>query len=309
MISLGFRNLYLQKRRTLVALATIGFGVITLLLVGGFMEWAAWGMREGVIQSRLGHIQMTRPGYFENGTADPFAYLLPDQLVEQLDLESLPEVEHVSPRLFFSGLVSHDDVTVGFIGEGVDPEKDAVLSKYLMVVAGERLNHSTPDGILLGAGLAGNLGVSVGDPLVLLATTESGGLNGIEGKVQGLFRSTSKEFDDVALRLPLDAAKRLLRASGTHSWVILLNNTEQTDYVLEQLQSRYPETVSHLQFTPWYKQADFYNKTIKLFSRQMQIVQIIVALIIILSISNKLIKIENIHVLNCGSYYQCFFQT
>ena len=39
---------------------------------------------------------------------------------------------------------------------------------------------------------------------------------------------------------------------------------------------------------PWYELADFYNKTIVLFTRQVQGIKIIIALIILLSISNTM---------------------
>lgn len=289
MIILALRNLSRHRRRTAVVLAAIGFGVVALLLVGGFIEWSFWGMREGTIMSRLGHIQMTRPGYFENGSADPFAYLLSDELQDQLDLQAIPEIETVSPRLIVSGLVSHDDVSIGFIGEGVDPEKDKALGENLIIIEGQHLSAEDANGLLLGGGLARNMGVSVGDVVVLLANTGTGGLNGIEGTVRGLFQSASKEFDDAALLLPLDTAKQLLRVDGTHSWVLILDQTERTDTILQELRARYPEEVAQVEFTPWYKLADFYNKTIELFSRQMNIVRMIVAMIIILGISNSLI--------------------
>jgi putative ABC transport system permease protein len=289
MISLALRNLFRHKKRTAIALGAISFGVIAMLLAGGFTEWIFWGMREGAIQSRLGHIQMTRPGYLEAGSADPFAYLLPDQLDDEIKLEDVREVRIVSKRLNFSGLISHDNVTVGFIGEGVEPEKDAELSKLLLIVAGQGLSSDDPNGLLLGKGLADTLGVTVGDAVVLLATTASGGLNGVDGTVRGLFQTATKAFDDAALRLPIDTAKQLLRVSGSHTWVILLDKTEHTGKVMQELQSRYPVADTQLKFTPWYSLADFYNKTVKLFSRQMHIVRLIIALIIILSISNTLV--------------------
>lgn len=289
MITLALRNLSRHRRRTAIVLATIVFGVIALLLVGGFMEWAFWGMREGTIMSRLGHIQMTRPDYFQGGSADPFAFLLEEEQVGELGLEGIQEVSVVSPRLAVTGLISHGDLTIGFIAEGVDPEKDARLSEHLIITAGERMSSDDPKGMVLGGGLAANLDVSPGDEVVLLANTKGGGLNGFEGKVRGVFQSTSKEFDDVALRLPLNAAKELLRAEGTHAWVIILDKTEHTDHVLRQLQGMYPEDETNLQFTPWYDLADFYKKMEKLFSRQMDIVRLVVAMIIMLGISNTLV--------------------
>jgi len=154
---------------------------------------------------------------------------------------------------------------------------------------GHALDSGDPDGLFMGGGLARNLGVTIGDTVALLATTASGGLNGVEGTVRGLFQSASKEFDDSTLRLPLAMARQLLRASGAHSWVLLLDETDHTDDVLHKLKTKYSEATNRLQFTPWYSLAEFYNKTVKLFSRQMETVRLIIALIIILSISNILI--------------------
>jgi putative ABC transport system permease protein len=289
MTKLALRNIFRHWRRTATALAVIGFGVIALLLASGFIEWIFWAMREGVIQQRTGHIQVTRPGYLTAGSADPFAYLLPDELGDQLDLEAVPEIQVISQRVVFNGLISHGDITIGFTGEGVDPEKDAKLSERLIIAAGKRLDAGDAQGMLLGKGLADNLGVGIGDTVVLLATPSSGGLNGVEGTVRGLFQSGSKAFDDAALRLPISLARQLLRVSGTHTWAILLDNTEHTEPVLQQLQQRYPPSESRLEFTPWHAVADFYNKTVKLLSRQMQVVQLIITLIITLSITNTLV--------------------
>ena len=150
MIGLALRNLLRHRKRTGIALATISFGVIAILLAGGFIEWIFWAMRESTIHSRLGHIQVTRPDYFQAGSADPFAFLLPDELLESMNLEAAPGVKVLSPRLSFTGLISYGDVTIGFIGDGVEPEKEEELSKYLRIVDGEGLDGVDQDGLLLG---------------------------------------------------------------------------------------------------------------------------------------------------------------
>jgi putative ABC transport system permease protein len=180
-------------------------------------------------------------------------------------------------------------VTIGFIGEGVDPEKEALVSQHLIIADGDNLVTDDPTGFLLGAGLAENLGVSIGDTVALLVTTATGGMNGVEGTVRGLFHSASKAFDDAVLRLPVETARELLRVTGSHSWVLLLEETGQTDQVIKELVSRYPPGADGLQFTPWYELADFYNKSVVLLSRQMNVVRLIIALIIVLSISNTMI--------------------
>jgi len=289
MIKLAFRNLSRHRGRSAIAFSAISFGVIAMLLAGGFIEWIFWGMREGAIHSRLGHIQVTKPDYFTMGSADPFAFLLSDQSDINDLVMDMPEVETVTPRLEFSGLASYGEVSIGFIGEGINPEKELVVSQHLIIAKGENLSSDDPTGMLLGAGLADTLGVTVGDTIVLLVTTEAGGLNGVEGTVRGTFHSASKAFDDAVLRLPVDTAKDLLRVSGVHKWVLLLDDTDKTGEVLQKLISRYPVASEGLQFTPWYELADFYNKTVDLLSRQMGVVKLIIALIIILGISNTMV--------------------
>ena len=268
------------------------FGVIALIVAGSFIEWILWATRETTIHSHLGHIQVSRKGFQTNGVADPFSYLLAPDLNARRILEASPEVKVLAPRLSFSGLASHGDATVSFVGEGVLPEREQAihsahkLARSVNIVAGEDLDATAPDGVILGEGLAANLGVKPGDQLVLLAKPRSGNINAVEVKVRGLFATISKAYDDSALRVPLSTAKTLLRVAGDHRRVLLLDRTERTAREVAQLKRDFGE--KELEFTPWYELADFYNKTARLFSAQTAVVKLIIAIIIVLSISNTL---------------------
>lgn len=285
-ISLALRNVLRQRRRALLALGTIVGGVICMLLAGGFIQWIFQDMRESTIRSQLGHIQVVRPGFFEKGIADPYAFLLGSGDVKLPSLEAMDGVRLVAPRLVFSGLISHGEETISFAGEGVDPQKEKELSQAMTIVAGEGLSPADSDGILLGEGLAANLGVKVGDPVVLLGTTAQGSINGVDAHVRGIFATITKSFDDSALRAPLPLAQQLVRIQGVTSWVMLLDKTENTEPVVRSLRGSLTE--KEYELVPWYSLADFYNKTVVLFSRQVGVVQVLIALIIVLSISNTL---------------------
>jgi len=280
------RNLRRNGRRSLATLIAVGFGVAALLLAAGFIEWIFIDMRESTIRSRLGHIQISRPGYQEAGAADPAAFLLPQHSRLRDALGSDPRVAAVGQRLAFSGLASHGPTTISFIGEGVEPDKEAALSTSLAIVAGEPLTADAPAGAIFGRGLASNLGVEVGDTVVLLASP-GGGISAIEVRVRGLFTTVSKQFDDSALRLPIESARRLMRTEGAHSWVLLLKNTADTDAVLAELRGRDGEAQG-LAFAGWHELADFYRKTVALFGRQVRVVEFIIAVVIVLSIFNTM---------------------
>ncbi|TCV82392.1 ABC transporter permease [Sulfurirhabdus autotrophica] len=283
------RNLTRNRRRAMAALLTVAIGVTSLVLADGFIQWIFWAMREGTIQSQLGHIQVVRPGYLNAGVANPYAFILPEKLPQRSAIESMPGVVLVAPRLSVTGLVSHGETTVAFVADGVDPKKEVKLSKALHIVDGHDLTSLTAKEVLLGRGLARSLNVKPGDTVALLATASGGGMNAVEAKVTGIFTSTNKAYDDAALRLPIGLANSLLRVSGAHAWLVLLNETDRTDAFLAQFRARFPLADNKLEFVPWYQQADFYNKTVALFSKQMNVLRLIIGFIIVLSISNMLV--------------------
>ena len=283
------RNLARNRRRALTALLTIAAGVIAMVLADGFIQWIYWAMREATIQSQLGHIQIVRPGFHQAGAASPYDYLLPAKSPVRDAVEASPGVKLVAPRMAVTGLISHGDTTVSFIADGVDPKKEARLSKALRIVKGRDLSGANAQEVILGRGLARTLGVGPGATIALLATSSSGGINAVEARVSGLFVSANQAYDDAALRLPIGLAQTLLRAEGAHSWLVLLEETEQTDAFLEQFRTRFPVGDTRLEFVPWYAHADFYNKTVALFSQQMSVLRLIIGFIIILSISNMLV--------------------
>lgn len=279
------RNLLRHRRRTLLALAIICGGVVSFLLAGGFINWVLWAMREAAIQSQLGHVQITRPGYFREGVSDPYSFLLGKDTSVVASGQDF-EVVTIAPRLSFTGLLSKEDTTISFIGEGVSPEAEAPLSWAITVMEGTDLRAGGPDSVVLGEGLAANLGAHAGDRVVLLGNTPGGGVNAVELTVAGTFQTTSKAYDDTALRAPIEVARRLMRVEGATSWVVLLADTDQTASAVGALRAALP--ADRFEVTPWIELADFYTKTVELFDTQVNVVRLMIALIVVLSISNTL---------------------
>ncbi len=287
LLQLALRNVLRHRRRSAMALVAIASGVAALILASGFNDWNFWTYRELAIRSQFGHVRVHRAGYSESGVADPFAYLLPEKAAEREAIVAKPHVTVLAPRLSLSGLVSRGESTLSFIGEGVDPAAESDLSRALLIVEGENLAPDDPTGIIVGRGLAENLGARVGDVLVLLANTRAGGLNAAEVRVRGTFSTVTKAYDDAALRMPIATAQQLLRVSGAHAWVLLLDDTGSTGATVDALQKEFAG--KSFEFVPWWQLADFYNKSAALMSRQIDVIRIIIAVLIILSISNTLL--------------------
>ncbi len=281
---LASRNLLRNTQRTLVAILTVGFGIVAFMLASGFIAWIFEQMRESAIHSQFGHVQIVRPEYFEKGIADPYAFLLPDQAAEQQTVEQMAGFRSLAPRLAFSGLISHEETTVAFIGEGIDPVHEKPVSTQVNIMSGNDLTSADENAVLLGEGLARSMGVVAGDSVVLLVTAANGSPSAVEVKVAGTFATTTKEYDDTALRLPIQVARKLMKVKGATSWVVLLDKTERTPEAEAYLEKQLP--AQKFEVVPWTALADFYNKTVVLFSKQVSVVKFIIGIIIILTISN-----------------------
>ncbi|MBI1395604.1 MAG: FtsX-like permease family protein [Betaproteobacteria bacterium] len=285
---LALRSVTRQGRRSAIGLVAIAAGVVSMLLAAGFFEWNYNGQREATIRSRIGHIEVVRKGYMDAGAADPFGYLIPEHSPARKLIETFPQVDTLAPRLSFNGLISLGESTISFLGEGVDPDREKKLSGALTILQGQNLSSSDAKEVILGQGLAQTLGAKVGQNVVLLTNTKSRGIGAVEVRVAGIFSTVTKAYDDYALRLPLRTAQQLLKTDGVHMWLVLLHETSQTDSTLEKMREKVGD--DSLQFVPWYDTAaaDLYNKTVELFSRQVFVVKVMIAIIIILSITNTM---------------------
>ncbi len=283
---LALRSLMRNRRRSAIALSAVGFGVAALIVAGGFVDSLLVKLREDTIHSQLGHIQIRDPRFSDLGLTKPYKHLLPTDEASMDPITRLSGVRVVTPRLALSGLVSVGETTLSFTAHAIDPAKEVPLGRGLAITAGTTLLPDDQDAVILGEGLAANLGVKPGDKVVLLVNAANGTLSGSEFVVRGTFTSISKLYDDTGLRLPITAAQRLLRVNGAQQWVVLLDDTEATGATLERIRGLFP--TERYALTRWDDDIDFYQKTSQLFARQFGFVRVVVMTIIILSILNAM---------------------
>ena len=284
---LALRNLFRHRVRSIVTLSAIAFSTIVLVLAAGFIEWIFSDLRTSTIETGLGHLQIARHDYFDRGVADPYAYLLSPNAPELAKVRATPHVKVVGGRLNFSGLISFQDSTLSFVGIGVEPASEIIVSRNLTYVAGSNLIENGGDDIVVGEGLAANIGLKTGDRVVLLINTATGSVNAVEATVRGIFSTQVRAFDEVAIRMSLAMARRLLRVAGTHVWVVALDDAQWVDETAMRLKASLDP--SRFDVERWVDLSDFYTKTVTFLSGQLGVMRFLIAVIIILGVSNMLI--------------------
>lgn len=284
MFKLALRNILRHKTRTAMTLSAIVFGVIGLILSGGFVRDVLVQLGEAVIHSQLGHVQIFRKGFYEQGTRSPENYLIAESVMISEFASKLPEAESSMSRLNFSGLLSNGKSDWAIVGEGVEADKEAKLGSFLHVTQGRMLTDADQTGILIGSGVAQSLDLKPGDPVTLLLNTADGALNTLEFDVVGVFQSFSKDFDARAVRVPLTAAQKLLGREGANAIVLSLHRTPDTDFAAGLLKGKLSERGYDVK--TWVEMSDFYVKTVELYKHQFGVLQFIVLIMVLLSVVN-----------------------
>ena len=284
MLKLAFRNVFRQRLRSALTLAAVGAGVAALILAAGFVHDALLQLREAVIRSQLGHLQVHKAGSAAGGGHAGASFIDEPGAVVAL-IDGAPHVTAVLQRVSFSGLLGNGRTELPVIGEGVEPGREARLGSSLTIVAGRQLTDGDLDGVLVGEGLAQALRLRPGDRVTILAGSRDGALNTLDLAVIGVFRSFSRDFDSAAVRLPLSAAQELLVTDGVGALVISLDDTANTLPAQRWLAGRLSGT--GLEIRTWEELADFYRATRDLYERQFAVLQFIILILVVFGVSSS----------------------
>lgn len=287
-IKIAARSVFLNKRRTVITLLSIIFGCVAIIVFGGFVDYSMWGLRESTIHSRLGHLQVYKAGYSEKGGTNPLAYTIEDYPRIRSIIEDEDHVDFVTSRLEFSGLIGGAENSVICIGKGVEPEKERELGITVSIVEGEDLSSEEPEEGIIGKGLAEGLGANIDDYLTILTSTAEGALNAVDLKLRGIFRTGVKEYDDVAVMVPMELAKTLLYTENVQSIVVVLDKTENTDLVADNLRQEFSQANLDLEIKTWSDLATFYHQVVQLYGGIFWVVRLIILIIVIFSIANTM---------------------
>jgi putative ABC transport system permease protein len=285
MIELAFRNVFRHRVRTGITLAAIVFGVVGLILSGGFVQDMFFRLGEVIIRSQTGHVQLGKAGFFTYGSRSPDKYVIsaPEEIRQAV--ARLPGVADVLGRVQFTGLLNNGRTDLSIIGEGVEPDREAKLGVYQVITAGRRLDGGDKHGIVIGQGVADALKLAPGDAVTVLVNTAEGAMNTLDFEVVGVFQSFSKDYDARAVKVPLAAAQELLAARGVNLLVLSLERTRDTQAVATA--ARELAASRGLELRAWSELNDFYEKTVELYDRQFGVLRLIILVMVLLSVVNS----------------------
>ncbi|MGB1316024.1 MAG: ABC transporter permease [Chitinophagales bacterium] len=206
LIKLAWRNIWRNKRRTLITMASVFFATILSTLMVSVKDGVQSNMIKNSVGDFFGYVQVQNADYKEDQNVDN-SIELTDSLKNTLSENN--NIKDFLPRINSFALAAAAENTKGTMVVGADVEKEDLYNKISeRVVEGEYLKNDE-QAILVGNGLAKSLKVEVGDTLVLMGQGYHGSTAAGKYNVKGIIKFGSPELSNRLVFLPIKAAQTL----------------------------------------------------------------------------------------------------
>ncbi len=208
-IKMAWRNMFRNKRRTIIASIAIGIGLAALLVSHAVMRGMTNNMVHSATNSFLGQAQVHAEGFRESQEASNTVRHLP-KLVKNLENE--PIVEKFTKRTLTMGTLSSPANMSAVLVVGIDPETERHISQIDEALKeGHYFEGDSPQDILIGAKLAEVLEVKLGDRVVVtVAKAETDELQQEMLRISGIYSFDVDEMDKGMAFIRLPKAQKLL---------------------------------------------------------------------------------------------------
>jgi ABC-type lipoprotein release transport system permease subunit len=168
-----------------------------------------------IVDYEVGDVQIFAPGYRDR----PSIYTsITDDPVPRLEKAGY----RASARFLAGGLGAAGESSAGISIRGIDPERDARVSRVASQVAdGAWLDAKAPGEVVIGRRLARTLGLARGGEIVVLTQGADGSSANQVYKVRGILRGVSDATDRSAVFMTTSAYRELLAYEGGAHQIIV----------------------------------------------------------------------------------------
>jgi len=284
---LAWRSIWRNRRRTLITVLSIGFGLACTVFFIAIGEGVYAQLIDQVVRMQAGHITMENPGYRDAPAVDLWVKA-PESLRSQI--ERLPQVERTKLIIMGQGIARSASGDISATLMGIEPSVELDTSPLVHhIVAGRYLNDDDGPWVVIGSELAKRLKLAVGKKMVLTTNDAAGNLVDELCRVRGIFETGSVEIDGYFIQAPIDFARRLFglpEESATQLGVVL-RIPEAQEFILREARLMVAE--QNIAVLPWQEVIPEIASYIKLDKGSNLIFQAILVFLILFTIFNTIL--------------------
>ncbi|MEA3494672.1 MAG: FtsX-like permease family protein, partial [Bacteroidota bacterium] len=228
-IKLAWRNLWRNKRRTLITVASIFFGVLLSAYMSSMQEGSYGNMVDVAVKFYSGSIQIHKKGYWEEQKLNN-AFKSGKSIGDKI--ENTEGIDFYTRRLESFALASSETITKGVMVLGIEPENENKVTAVKDKMKKGNYLKQGDEGVVISQGLAKYLKLNVNDTLVMIGQGYHGVSAAGKFPIRGILKHPNPEFNKMLVYLDIERCQDFYSAKGLlSSYVIMIDDYDNLDKI------------------------------------------------------------------------------
>jgi putative ABC transport system permease protein len=245
LITIAYRNIWRNKRRTFFCITAVGIAVFFIVLYSSMIDGMIRNIHEIVQTYDLGHVKVVSSQYEAENEYMPVQYPAADgKSWKELaaSIKTIPGVRAVFPRI--SSLATLQESTIKHaILWGIDIENEMAANHFNLTDRGDGLLDGRwplqgSDECAIGRVFAHKAGLSIGGRIPLKTVSAQFSDKYWSPKITGIFNFDYIKYDERFIIVDIERLQRLLVLDeGTQSLVIFADDEKQSGAITTAVQN------------------------------------------------------------------------
>jgi len=221
LFKIAWRNVWRHGKRTALTVITMAFGLGFFIATDSMLKGMDRGGLENIVKLTDSSVRISTKAYEDERRSSPLDYGLADVKSLETAIRSDQRALAVSVRTRFLGQLSNGRDAIPVMAAALDPARDAEVFELPKHVSGSWFGKPESRQIVLGSGLAKDLGVKTGDWVVLAARTRYEAQNADDFLIVGLVDSSEPSINRSGVFVSFADAEDFLELEGLRTEMVV----------------------------------------------------------------------------------------
>jgi len=211
LLKIAWRNVWRNKRRSLITIAAIFIAVLLAIFLRALQLGMYDNMINNVVGSYSGYVQLHSKGYWDDKTIDN-AFEVNQSVLA--DIQNIDGVSTILKRIQTGALSSYNDLSKFVYITGIDPENEEILTDWNKRLIEGRLLKKDSKSIIVAKGVAKYYNLKIGDTLIFIGQ----GYHGMQAvgayPLQGVVDMKNPNLNNYSVFMTLPVAQDFVSADN-----------------------------------------------------------------------------------------------
>ena len=214
---IAWRNIYRNKKRTLITVTSI-FAALFLIILMRALQFGFYdNIIKTVVESYAGYVEVHAEGYWDNQSLDN-SMEVDQKLIN--DISSVEGVENIVQRLQTFSLISMGEKTKGGVINGVDISDEQKITDWNKKMVSGSFDLGENE-IIVGKGIAEYFDIRENDTLILYGQGYRGMMAAGKYSVKGVIDLKNPDLNKLGIFMTIESARNYVSSEEISTHIII----------------------------------------------------------------------------------------